>query len=182
MAMDGKARSAKAAQKRLAKQEVELRHKVRHGIAQMLADLMRWNEIEEAGEALQLLILNADPVAALSQATADLSSSPPGLIRHHVRPGVLDRLNDIAEHLHGASHKHVIELLILCAHAAGPVGSGKYLRITRHEIVISENVSRDFVNESLREIRKCPGDEVIDPSYAFGDPKRSQGGGIMFPA
>ncbi|RON05183.1 hypothetical protein [Pseudomonas brassicacearum] len=154
MAMDGRTRSAKAAQKRLAKQEVELRHKVRHGITQMLADLMRWNEIDEAGEALQLLILNADPVAALSQAAADLPSSPPGLIRHHVRPGALKRLNEVAESLHGASQKHVIELLILCAHAAGPAGSAKYLRVPRHEITISENVSRNlelaYRHEELR--------------------------------
>jgi len=159
MAKSGKERSAKAALKRLGKQEVELRHKVRHGITQMLADLMHWNEIEVAGEALQLLILNADPVAALSQAATDLPPSPPGLIRHHVRPGALERLNEVAESLHGASQKHAIELLILCAHAAGPEGSAKYLCIPRHEIVISENVSRTFLNESLRELRKDPGDE-----------------------
>jgi hypothetical protein len=159
MAMDGRARSAKAALKRLTKQEVELRHKVRDGITQMLADLMRWNEIEEAGEALQLLILNADSVAALSQAAVDLPSSPLGLIRHYVRPGVIHRLNEVAESLHRASHKHVIELLILCAHAAGPEGSAKYLRIPRHEIMISENVLRCFLNESLRELKKNPGDQ-----------------------
>ncbi|APC18142.1 hypothetical protein BLL42_21320 [Pseudomonas frederiksbergensis] len=163
MAVDGRTRSAKAALKRKAKQEVELRHKVRDGITQMLADLMLWNEIEEAGEALQLLILNADPVAALSQAAVELPSSPPGLIRHHVRPGVLDRLNEIAESLHGASQKHVIKLLILCAHAAGPEGSARYLHIPRHEIVFSENVSRTFLNESLRELRKDPGDEHFAP-------------------
>jgi hypothetical protein len=156
--MDGKTRSAKAALKRLALKEVELRHKVRDGITQMLAELMRWNEIEEAGEALQLLILNADPVAALSQVGADPPSSPPGLIRHHVRPGVLDRLNEVAEILHGASQKHVIELLILCAHAAGPKDSGKYLHIPRHEITIGENLSRKFVSESLRQLKKDPSD------------------------
>lgn len=159
MAKSGKERSAKTALKRVAKLEVELRHKVRNGITQMLADLMRWNEIEEASEALQLLILNADPAAALSQAAVALPSSPPGLIRHHVRPGTLERLNEVAESLHGASHKHAIELLILCAHAAGPEGSAKYLHVPRHKIVISENVSRTFVNESLRELKKNPGDQ-----------------------
>lgn len=158
MAKSGKERSAKTALKRVAKLEVELRHKVRNGITQMLADLMRWNEIEEAGEALQLLILNADPVAALSQAATDLPSSPPGLIRHHVRPGALERLNEVAKSLHGASQKHAIELFILCAHAAGPEGSAKYLRIPRHEIKISENVSRKFFSESLRQLKKDPGD------------------------
>ncbi|APC14590.1 hypothetical protein BLL42_02140 [Pseudomonas frederiksbergensis] len=165
MAVDGRTRSAKAALKRKARQEVELRHKVRDGITQMLADLMRWNEIEEAGEALQLLILNADPAAALSQAAVELPSSPPGLIRHHVRSGALERLNEVAESLHGASQKHVIELLILCAHAAGPEGSAKYLRIPRHKIVFSENVSRAFDNESLRELKKNPEDEYFSPHH-----------------
>ncbi|MBU6957198.1 hypothetical protein KRR23_05515 [Pseudomonas sp. CVAP len=158
MAADGKTRSAKVALKRKAKQEVELRHKVRHGITQMLADLMIWNEIEEAGEALQLLILNADPVAALSQAATELPPSPHGLIRHHVRPGALDQLNEIAKSLHGDSQKHVIELLILCAHAAGPESSAKYLRIPRHEIVFSENVARKFEEASRAELRRDPGD------------------------
>lgn len=158
MPMDGKTRSAKAALKRLALKEVELRHKVHDGITQMLAELMRWNEIEEAGEALQLLILNADPVATLLQATADLPLSPPGLIRHHVRPGALKRLNEIAESLHGASHAYVIELLILRAYDGGPAGSAKHVQIPRHEIVLSENVSRNFVSESLRKLKKDPGD------------------------
>ncbi|MDI2589985.1 hypothetical protein POF45_00875 [Pseudomonas sp. 681] len=152
MAKSGQERSAKTALKRQEKKEVELRHKVRHGITEMLADLMRWNEIEEAGEALQLLILNADPVAALSQAAADLPLSPSGLIRHHVRPGILDRLDDVAQSLRGASQKHAIELLILCAHTAGPEGSARHLRIPRHEITISENVSRqleEFANTGI---------------------------------
>src|SRR5471032_1965696 len=161
MAKSGQERSAKTALKRQEKKEVELRHKVRHGITEMLADLMRWNEIEEAGEALQLLILNADPVAALTQATAELPLSPSGLIRHHVRPGILEQLNDVARSLHGASQKHAIELLILCAHAAGPEECAKYLRIPRHEIAFSENVSRTFSEESLKILRKNSGDEVV---------------------
>lgn len=159
MAMDGKARSAKAAKKRLNTKEVELRHTVRCGIKQMLDDLMRWNEMSEMGEALQLLILNADPESALLYRNADIPLLPAEMIRHHARQGIQERLDDLARQMFGASHKHVIELLILCAHEAGSEGSAKYLRVPRLEIVISENVSRNFVNESLRVLRKDPRDE-----------------------
>lgn len=163
MALTDQQRSAKAAQKRLAMNEVELRHSVRCGIKQMLDDLMRWNEISETGESLQLLILNANTETALTYANGDTPSGAPCLIRHYVRPGVLDRLNEVAVSLHGASQKHAIELLILCAHAAGPIGSAEYLRIPRHEIRFSKNVAQAFEIESMRALRKDPGDEIIEP-------------------
>jgi hypothetical protein len=56
MAMDGKARSAKAAQKRVAVSEEELRLRVRPGTRQALADLMEWAGITEQGEAMTLMI------------------------------------------------------------------------------------------------------------------------------
>lgn len=52
-------RSAKAAAKRRALGEVELRHRVRPGIRTLLDDLMAWHEIEQQAEAMQLLIMNA---------------------------------------------------------------------------------------------------------------------------
>ncbi|MDI2589828.1 hypothetical protein POF45_00065 [Pseudomonas sp. 681] len=151
MAMDGKARSAKAALKRQAMKEVELRHTVRYGIKQMLGDLMHWNKISEMGEALQLLILNAVPESALLYRNADIPLMPAEMIRHHARQGIQDRLDDLAGQMFGASHKHVIELLILCAHDAGPEGSAKHLRIPRHEITINENVSRKLDQARIRE-------------------------------
>lgn len=59
MAMDGKMRSAKAAEKRAQYDEKELRHRVRPGTRQKLDELMVWNGIEEINEAVQNLILNA---------------------------------------------------------------------------------------------------------------------------
>lgn len=52
-------RSARTAAKRQALDERELRHRVRPGIRNMLADLMQWHGIEEQAEAIQLLIMNA---------------------------------------------------------------------------------------------------------------------------
>ncbi|MEB0226298.1 hypothetical protein [Pseudomonas sp. 10S4] len=159
MAADGKARSAKAALKRQAMREVELRHTVRCGIKQMLSDLMCWNDISEMGEALQLLILNAVPESALLYRNTDIPLMPAEMIRHHARQGIQDRLDDLAGRMFGASHKHVIELLILCAHDAGPEGSVGYLQIPRHEITINENVSRKLKLACDRESLRICSDE-----------------------
>src|SRR5476649_786407 len=59
MAKTGQERSAKAAEKRIEYDEKELRHRLRLGSRQMLAELMAWNDIEEMSEAVQNLILNA---------------------------------------------------------------------------------------------------------------------------
>lgn len=39
----------------------------------------------------------------------------------------------------------------------------EFLSYPRHKIVISENVTRDFHNQSLSELRGDPGDEIIYP-------------------
>lgn len=77
-AMDQKERSAKTAAKRAALGEVELRHRVRPGIRAMLADMMRWHDIEEISEAVQLLIMNAH--AAGPEASAPMLAVP----RHEI--------------------------------------------------------------------------------------------------
>lgn len=51
-----------------------------------------------------------------------------------------------------------MQTLILNTHALGPNGSAKVMAIPRHEIVFSENVSRAFERESLRELSKDPDD------------------------
>jgi len=44
-----------------------------------------------------------------------------------------------------------------------------FLSYPRHKIVISENVARDFHNESLRELKRDPGDEIGSPSQPLVD-------------
>ena len=56
MAVSQKDRSAKAARKRVAVSEEELRLRVRPGTRQALADLMEWSGITEQGEAMTLMI------------------------------------------------------------------------------------------------------------------------------
>jgi len=55
MAAEQKERTAKLAEKRQELGEQELRHTVPHGTRQMLDELMRWHEIKEVSEAVQLL-------------------------------------------------------------------------------------------------------------------------------
>ena len=107
MSKTGQERSAKAAEKRIEYDEKELRHRLRLGSRQMLAELMAWNDIEEMSEAVQNLILNA--------------------------------------------------------HALGPTLSYQAIGSPRHKVQISENVARMFRNESLAELKRDPGDEIISP-------------------
>ena len=58
-ALSQKERSARAAAKRAARGEIELRHRIGPGIKVMIDDLMNWGEIEEVSELIQLLIMNA---------------------------------------------------------------------------------------------------------------------------
>lgn len=107
MAKSVQERSAKAAQKRLAVAEKELRHKVRPGIEQAMERIRVRGQVPIIGEVLQIAIMKMDLM------TDD-------------------------------------ELI-------------EFLRYPRHEIVISENVARDFHNQSLAELRRDPGDESVAP-------------------
>lgn len=59
MAKTQQERDQATAEKRKRLGEEELRHRVRPGTKQQLADLMEWHGIEEQAEAIQLLIMNA---------------------------------------------------------------------------------------------------------------------------
>ena len=58
-ALTQKERSARAAAKRAARGEVELRARLGRGIFAMIDNLMKWGEIKERTELIQLLIMNA---------------------------------------------------------------------------------------------------------------------------
>lgn len=73
-ALTQKERSARAAAKRAARGEVELRHRVGPGIKAMINDLMSWGNIEEISELVQLLIMNAH--AAGPDGSAPMLSVP----------------------------------------------------------------------------------------------------------
>jgi len=105
MAKTVQERSAKAAQKRLAVAEKELRHKVRPGIEQAMERIRLRGKVPIISEVLQIAIMKMDLMAD-------------------------DEL-------------------------------AAFLSYPRHEIVISENAAREFHNESLRELKRDPGDGIL---------------------
>ncbi|MGY3026250.1 hypothetical protein ACVWXR_004085 [Pseudomonas lurida] len=108
MAKTVQERSAKAAQKRLAVAEKELRHKVRPGIQQAMDRVRLRGKVPIISEVLQIAIMKMDLMGD-------------------------DELSE-------------------------------FLSYPRHEIVISENVAQYFYKESLRELKRDPGDEIITGS------------------
>jgi len=80
-------------------------------------------------------------------------------LRHKVRPGIRAMLADLMR-WHGITViSEAIQNMIINLHALGPEGSAHALKSPRHNFEISENVARQFHNESLRELRADPGDE-----------------------
>lgn len=80
-------------------------------------------------------------------------------LRHKVRPGIRAMLAELM-HWHGITViSEAIQNMIINLHALGPEGSAHALKSPRHTFEISENVARQFHNESLRELRADPGDE-----------------------
>ena len=57
----------------------------------------------------------------------------------------------------------VIEGCLRYVHSLGPEAARQALK-ARHTIVISENMAREFRNQSLVELRRDSGDEVIIPA------------------
>ena len=140
MAAEQKDRTAKLAEKRAELGEQELRHTVPHGTRQMLDELMLWHEIEELGEAVQLLVLNGR--------AEDLPPAPPkikgpsDIIRHYFRQGMRDRLTALTAELGEKKDRSTIWRLIAHAHSLGPEKSTPIFEIKRHGFEITEDVAR----------------------------------------
>lgn len=140
MAAEQKERTAKLAEKRQELGEQELRHTVPYGTRQMLDELMRWQEIEEVSEAVQLLVLNGR--------AEDMPPAPPkvkgpsDIIRHYFRQGIRDRLEALTAKLGETKDRSTIWRLIAHAHSLGAEKSAYLLEIPRHDMTVSENVAR----------------------------------------
>ncbi|WP_047711341.1 hypothetical protein [Pseudomonas lactis] len=161
MAVSQEERTARLAEKRQELGEQELRHTVPYGARRMLDELMRWHEVEEVSEAVQLLVLNGR--------AEDLPPAPPkvkgpsDIIRHYFRQGMRDRLEALTAELGETKDRTTIGRLIAHAHSLGREESAPMLEIKRHGIDIPQNVAREFRNKSLMAIQKDPGDEIIEP-------------------
>ena len=88
-------------------------------------------------------------------------------LRHRVRPGINAKLAELMA-WHGITEQaEAVQLLILNAHALGPEASSTALALPRHEVQITENVARNFHQQSLSQIQRQPleeGDQIIAPA------------------
>lgn len=80
-------------------------------------------------------------------------------MRHRLRLGTRQKLDELMAWNGIEEMSEAVQNLILNAHALGPTLSYQAIESPRHKVQISENVARMFRNESLRELRKDPGDE-----------------------
>jgi hypothetical protein len=83
-------------------------------------------------------------------------------LRHRCRIGTRQKLEELMAWDEDTEQASVIEGCLRYVHSLGRDGAREALK-ARHEIVISENVARDFRNQSLAELKRDPGDEIIGP-------------------
>lgn len=85
-------------------------------------------------------------------------------LRLGVRQGTKAALAELMAR-HGIKYQaEAMTLMIHNLHAMPPEQSAAALSVPQHKYRISENVAREFHNESLRELRRDPGDEVVTPT------------------
>lgn len=85
-------------------------------------------------------------------------------LRLSVRAGTKAALAELMAR-HGINRQaEAMTLMIHNLRAMPAEQSAAALDVARHEYRISANVARDFHNESLRELRREPGDEIVWPT------------------
>jgi len=84
-------------------------------------------------------------------------------LRHRVRFGTRQKLDELMAWNGITEMSEAVQNLILNAHALGPTLSFQAMESPRHKVQISENVARMFRNESLAELKRDPGDDIIEP-------------------
>lgn len=84
-------------------------------------------------------------------------------LRHRCRLGTRNILEELMSWNEDTEQASVIEGCLRYVHSLGPDGAREALK-ARHEIVISENVAREFRDASLAELKRDPGDESQAPS------------------
>lgn len=84
-------------------------------------------------------------------------------LRHRCRLGTRQKLEELMAWNEDTEQASVIEGCLRYVHSLGPEGVREALR-THHKIVINENVAREFRNQSLAELKRDPGDEIVTPA------------------
>lgn len=84
-------------------------------------------------------------------------------LRHRCRLGTRQKLDELMSWNGIEEMSEAVQNLILNAHALGPTLSFQAMESPRHKVQISENVARMFRDQSLIELKRDPGDEIIGP-------------------
>lgn len=80
-----------------------------------------------------------------------------------VRPGIEHAMELIRLRSKLPIISEVLQIAIMKMDLMGDDELADFLSYPRHEIVISKNVARDFLSESIREIRRDSGHETFHP-------------------
>ncbi|WP_323613743.1 hypothetical protein [Pseudomonas putida] len=173
MAMSPRERDKKRREKQERLGEQDLRLKVTATHASQLAELMSWDEIEESGEALTLLIYNAHKLGRskfpffaagvhLEIESDQHSKADRTEIRLMARSGTVQQIDEMGEWINATDRSFIIRLLIERAHALGPIQALTLLSLPpRHKYAISISVARALdqwrIQRELRapDIRLC---------------------------
>lgn len=78
-------------------------------------------------------------------------------LRHRCRLGTRQKLEELMTWTKDTEQASVIEGCLRYVHSLGSETAREALK-ARHEIVISEDVAREFHNQSLAELKRDPGD------------------------
>jgi hypothetical protein len=81
-------------------------------------------------------------------------------LRHRLRLGTRQKFEELMAWNEIEEVSEAVQNLILNAHALGPALSFQAMESPRHKVQINENVARMFLQESLAELKRDPGDEV----------------------
>lgn len=167
MALTPKQRDQRRREKQERLGEQDLRLKVTTTHASQLAELMSWDEIEESGEALTLLIYNAHKLgrskfpyfaagARLEIESDQHFKADRTEIRLMARRGTTQQLDEMGEWINATDRSFIVRLLIERAHALGPIQALTLLSLPpRHEFVLRDSVARSLDQYRLgRELRQ----------------------------
>lgn len=154
MAMTPQERDKRRREKQERLGEQDLRLKVTAAHAGQLSELMSWDEIEESGEALTLLIYNAHKLgrekfpffaagARLEIESDQHIKAERTEIRLMARRGTIQQLDEMGEWISATDRSFIVRTLIERAHALGPIQALTLLSLPpRHDFVISSSVAR----------------------------------------
>lgn len=91
-------------------------------------------------------------------------------LRHRVRPGIEQAITRIRSRSAKIETSELLQITVMKMDLMSDEELRVFLRYPRHEIIISENVAREFEAKSLLMIQQDPGDEVLSPEYLSFSP------------